>query len=238
MVRRWVGSTAGDPSSGDGGWSEGVTLSEVRTNMTEFADLARALGAAGEESDRLMLAVEAAVELIPGCLHAGITINRGGECHTLAATGEVLSAVNVLQNELGEGPCHAPDREEEVVEINDLLGDERRGPGMRRVALDDHRAAGGQRTRRVAARGAEGEREVRGAEDRDRAERADRAAEVGARWRGRRVGRVEDRVEVVAALDRSPDLSDTRPGSVPAGSHSTEWRAPPTSGRRREGARS
>lgn len=102
-----------------------MTLSEARTNMTEFADLARALGAAGEESDRLMLAVEAAVELIPGCVHAGITINRGGECHTLASTGDVLPRINELQNELGEGPCHAPDREEEVVEISDLMGDER-----------------------------------------------------------------------------------------------------------------
>ena len=37
-----------------------------QTYVTEFADLARALGAAGEESDRLMLAVDAAVELIPG----------------------------------------------------------------------------------------------------------------------------------------------------------------------------
>ena len=35
------------------------------------------------------------------------------------------SAVNELQNELGEGPCHAPDREEEVVDITDLVGDER-----------------------------------------------------------------------------------------------------------------
>ena len=60
-------------------------MSADRMNMTEFADLARALGAADGEADRLMLAVEAAVELIPGCLHAGITINRNGTCHTLAS---------------------------------------------------------------------------------------------------------------------------------------------------------
>ena len=96
-----------------------------QTYMTEFADLARALGAAGEQSDRLMLAVEAAVELIPGCLHAGITINRDGRCHTLASSGEVLGLVNELQNELGEGPCHAADRKEEVVHITDLVTDER-----------------------------------------------------------------------------------------------------------------
>lgn len=100
-------------------------MSTSQTNVVGFAELARALGAAGEESDRFMLAVEAAVELIPGCLHAGITINRDGECHTLAATGEILSAVNALQNELGQGPCHSPDRDDEIVEISDLVGDER-----------------------------------------------------------------------------------------------------------------
>jgi GAF domain-containing protein len=93
--------------------------------MTEFAGLAQALGAADEETDRLMLAVEAAVELIPGCVHAGITVNRGGECHTLASTGEILPLVNKLQNELGEGPCHASDRVDEVVLVTDLAQDPR-----------------------------------------------------------------------------------------------------------------
>jgi len=93
--------------------------------MTEFADLARALGAADGETDRLDIAVDAAVELIPGCLHAGVTINRGGECHTLASSGEALHVINALQNELDEGPCHTPDREEEVVVVDDLTTDPR-----------------------------------------------------------------------------------------------------------------
>ena len=83
-------------------------MSTSQNNVMEFADLARALGAAGEQSDRLMLAVNAAVELIPGCLHAGITINRDGECHTLAGHGRGPLAINVLQNELGEGPVPRP----------------------------------------------------------------------------------------------------------------------------------
>lgn len=102
-----------------------MTLSAQNANMSEFADLARALGAADGESDRLTLAVEAAVELIPRCLHAGITINRGGECHTLAFSDEVMPAINALQNELGEGPCKSADRDEEVVVITDLVADER-----------------------------------------------------------------------------------------------------------------
>lgn len=100
-------------------------MSGDQTYVTEFADLARALGAADGEGDRLMLAVEAAVELIPGCVHAGITVNREGDCQTLASTGDVLPAVNALQNELAEGPCHDPDRDEEIIEIDDLAGDPR-----------------------------------------------------------------------------------------------------------------
>lgn len=107
------------------GRAEGVSLSAQHVNMSEFAELARALGEVEQESDRLMLAVEAAVELIPGCRHAGITVNRGGECHTLASTGEVLPAINALQNELGQGPCKSADRDEEVVVITDLVRDER-----------------------------------------------------------------------------------------------------------------
>ncbi|MCF6377893.1 GAF and ANTAR domain-containing protein [Nocardioides KLBMP 9356] len=100
-------------------------MSAERTTTTEFADLARALGAADGENDRLMLAVEAAVELIPNCLHAGVTINRGGHCHTLASSGELLRVINELQNELDEGPCHTPDRTEEVVVVDDLATDDR-----------------------------------------------------------------------------------------------------------------
>ena len=100
-------------------------MSAEHTNMTEFADLARALGAADGQTDRLVLAVEAAVELIPGCLHAGITINRNGTCHTLAASGDLLPAVNALQNDLGEGPCHDADRDAEVVVVADLADDQR-----------------------------------------------------------------------------------------------------------------
>ncbi len=104
--------------------------------MRDFADLARALRSATQEADRLMLAVEAAVELVPGCSCAGLTINRDGECRTLAATAEALTAANTLQNELGEGPCFPPGREEETVVSQDLVRDERWPVWGRRVHQD------------------------------------------------------------------------------------------------------
>ena len=93
--------------------------------VTDVVGVAQAMGAAGADMDRLELAVEAAVELVGPCLHAGITLFRGGECHTLAGSSEVPSMVNKLQNEMGEGPCHIPGREEEVVACPDLLRDPR-----------------------------------------------------------------------------------------------------------------
>lgn len=111
-------------------------MSAERTTTTEFADLARALGAADGEVDRLMLAVEAAVELIPSCLHAGVTINRGGKCHTLASSSELLHVINDLQNELDEGPCHTPGREDEIVVVDDLTTDPRFARWGARVHAD------------------------------------------------------------------------------------------------------
>lgn len=102
-------------------------MSGTHINMTEFADLARALGLAAQDADRLQLAVEAAVDLIDGCTEAGITINRDGECLTLAATSEGVVLANKLQNELGEGPCQRADRTEETLLSTDLL-DEGRWP--------------------------------------------------------------------------------------------------------------
>lgn len=96
-----------------------------QTKVTEFADLAQAMGAADADHDRLMIAVEAAVELVGACAHAGITLNRRGECSTLVGTSEVPSMVNKLQNELAEGPCHDPDRREETIVSTDLARDPR-----------------------------------------------------------------------------------------------------------------
>ncbi len=82
----------------------------------------------------------------------------------------------------------------------DRAGDQLAGARVSRVALDDDRAAGGQRGRGVPAGGGEGEREVAGPEDRDRAEGDLALPEVGARQRRPvRQGGVDADAEVVAA---------------------------------------
>jgi GAF domain-containing protein len=98
---------------------------DEQSRMTDVAQLARGMGAAEDEETRLQLAVEAAVSLVDSCRHAGITVNRDGECRTMAASDDAVRTANALQNELGEGPCHDPDRTEHVVVCHDLRHDDR-----------------------------------------------------------------------------------------------------------------
>ncbi len=83
-----------------------------------------------------------------------------------------------------------------------LLGHQGARARVRGVALDHHRAAGGQRRRGVAAGGAEGQREVGRAEDRDRSDRDEHAAHVGTGDRsGVGVSRVDDDLQVITGDD-------------------------------------
>ena len=65
-------------------WAICFTIVATETSTLSFIGVPA--GISGSAND------EAAVELIPRCLHAGITINRGGECHTLAFSDEVMPA--------------------------------------------------------------------------------------------------------------------------------------------------
>ena len=67
--------------------------------------------------------------------------------------------------------------------VPDGATDELGRSGMGRMALDDHRAAGGQRRGGVAAGDREGQREVAGPEDGDRTERDGALPQIGARKR-------------------------------------------------------
>ena len=100
---------------------------------------------------------------------------------------------------MGEGPVGQAGVRDRRAQLG---RDELARPRVRRVALDDHGAARGERGRGVAARGGEGEREVARAEHRDGPDGDEHAAHVGARdRRGVGVGRVEDRLDVVAGVE-------------------------------------
>lgn len=79
---------------------------------SQLGNLSRRLAEVPQESGRLQLGVELAVELVEGCEHASVTMVGRGRAATTAATDQVTVHGDRLQYECGEGPCldavHAP----------------------------------------------------------------------------------------------------------------------------------
>lgn len=100
-------------------------MDEALRRIGEFEQLAQGLSHATDESTRLQVAVEAAVELVGGCDHAGVTVNEDGAPRTRAASDDVVRRANELQYELGEGPCLDTLRDDETVVSVDLAADPR-----------------------------------------------------------------------------------------------------------------
>jgi hypothetical protein len=86
---------------------------------------------------------------------------------------------------------------------------------VRRMTLDHDRAAGRERRDGVAAGGREREREVARAEHGDWPDRDEHPPDVGARDRlGVRVGRVDDRLDVVARLEQGRERLELAGGAL------------------------
>ena len=100
-------------------------MSEVRARWVEFKQLSRALATADDESVRLQMVVDSAPALVPGCDHAGLTLNAAGGVATRVGSDDVVQRANELQFELGEGPCLNMRRDQDTLLSNDLSQDVR-----------------------------------------------------------------------------------------------------------------
>jgi hypothetical protein len=76
--------------------------SELAGNLTRTAE---ALFSAGGRGDTLQRVVELAVETIDGCDFAGIFVLDGDTITTPAQTDPIVTEVDALQHQAGEGPC-------------------------------------------------------------------------------------------------------------------------------------
>ena len=92
-----------------------------------FTELAQALAAAPDEDTRVKVAVNAAVDLVTRCAHAGITINENGRLVTRASSDDLVCRANALQAELAEGPCLDVRRDQNTI-VSPVLAGERRWP--------------------------------------------------------------------------------------------------------------
>ncbi|SFN27515.1 GAF domain-containing protein [Pseudonocardia ammonioxydans] len=109
----------------------GVSVTEMSVPEPErladvFATIARELDSAADPETTRLVITRRAVEQVPGCDHAGVSlVRRNGTVTTVAATDEVADRIHVIQNELGEGPCLSAITDHAVYQIDDLRRDER-----------------------------------------------------------------------------------------------------------------
>ncbi|MEV6840147.1 GAF and ANTAR domain-containing protein [Streptomyces sp. NPDC051133] len=96
-----------------------------------MASMARQLLAQSSVADTLTSITSSATELVEGCDAAGILILHGRKVQSLAATAQLVTDSDRLQERLGEGPCFdaARTREgERVFRIADFTQEQPRWP--------------------------------------------------------------------------------------------------------------
>jgi GAF domain-containing protein len=93
--------------------SEGHDLTD------RLAATARALDT-GSVHETLQLIVDLAVETVPGCEHAGISLVHGRKVGTPAASDAVALRLDAVQFEVGQGPCLDAMAENQIFKSDDL----------------------------------------------------------------------------------------------------------------------
>lgn len=86
-----------------------------------MGEAARSMEAPQSLEETLAIAAQLAVDLVPGCEQASVSILRPRlEIEHEGATGESVQILDQLQIDLGEGPCVTAIFEEEIVSCPDL----------------------------------------------------------------------------------------------------------------------
>lgn len=111
----------GEPSSSDTGTRDGQDV--LAAQLSEFA---RTVQQQRDPHETLVEIVRAAVELVPGCDEASISVVLGRRHVTSeAASGKLPKLVDALQESLGEGPCVSAAYEHLTVRVPDMANDDR-----------------------------------------------------------------------------------------------------------------
>ncbi|MBW0100857.1 GAF and ANTAR domain-containing protein [Pseudonocardia sp. KRD291] len=114
-----------------------MSVSEPEYLADAFAAVAREMQAATCPEETRLVVTRRAVEMVPGCTYAGITlVQRRGSLTSVAPTSEVADRIHAIQNELGEGPCLSSIHDHIVYTVDDLRQDERWPRFARRVAAE------------------------------------------------------------------------------------------------------
>ncbi len=116
-----TGDHRGEPSVADTGSAD-----EDDQLALLFSKFARSLEQQPDPDGTLIEVVRAAVELVPGCDEASISVVIGRQkAFSQAASGDLPRAVDELQESLGEGPCLDAAYEHESVRVPDMASETR-----------------------------------------------------------------------------------------------------------------
>jgi GAF domain-containing protein len=88
-------------------------------------DVARSLQAEPDLKHLVAGIVAAVTETVPGAEAAGVSLWEGKVLRTVAATNDVVSLLNAIEHELGEGPCVQAVLEHRSYRIDDMSTDAR-----------------------------------------------------------------------------------------------------------------
>ena len=115
------GDHRGEPSGADTGTADGPDELALL-----FSTFARSVEQQSDPEDTLIEVVRAAVELVPGCDEASISVVFGRrKASSEAASGELPRVVDELQESLGQGPCLDAAYEQETVRVPDMASETR-----------------------------------------------------------------------------------------------------------------
>ena len=114
----------------DGGTTHPTDLAET------FEDIARLLLVSPTLDEALAHIVHAAVAVIPGCDHAGISLIQKRQITTPSASDGVPLQVDAIQYESDQGPCLDAIREHEIFQADDLAT-ETRWPDFAKRAAEE-----------------------------------------------------------------------------------------------------
>lgn len=111
---------------------------DPRVPAGSYTSLIQDLAAQPDVGHTLQSVIDLAVETIPACDWAGVTVRRGKKLMTPAATGAVVTEVDQLQYDLAEGPCIDAVWAEDTYRIDDMATESRWpawAPGAERLGI-------------------------------------------------------------------------------------------------------
>jgi len=107
--------------------AEAIVVSDQRAQslVVLYTNVGRMLAVHRQAAQTFAAICDTAVQIVPGAQHASISRGRSGRFETVGATGDLPQRVDLIQYELGSGPCVDAILEDTVFRTGDLPGDAR-----------------------------------------------------------------------------------------------------------------